>query len=243
MPEDEWAKLRRSIARLLRARGHTTAGDVLERYPFDLRAGTNYFEDEFCVLQADVSLDQYVELEEVKAKSKDVFKEVASAASELGPFTRFVVATLATDDSTPPVPPPSLTVTSDSVERALADAEQLLRTQGPPSALDRVHTALHGYLRIVLDGISVQAQKSAPITDLFRSLREHHPVLQDQGSRSEEITRLIRAASTMVDTLNTLRNQASGAHPDGDVLTDAEAMLAINCARTLLHYLDAKLNE
>ena len=41
-----------------------------------------------------------------------------------------------------PAPP---TITS-VVERALADAETLLREQGPTSAVDRVHTALHGYL-------------------------------------------------------------------------------------------------
>ena len=47
--------------------------------------------------------------------------------------------------------------------------------------------------------------------------------------------------SSVVDTLNTLRNTASLAHPNDALLDDEEAMLAINAAQTILHYLDPKL--
>jgi hypothetical protein len=36
--------------------------------------------------------------------------------------------------------------TTDTVQRALADAEALLKSRGPVSAVDRLHTALHGHL-------------------------------------------------------------------------------------------------
>ena len=42
-------------------------------------------------------------------------------------------------------------------------------------------------------------------------------------------------------SLNTLRNQASIAHPNDNILEEAEAILAINSGRTLLNYLDSKL--
>jgi hypothetical protein len=45
-----------------------------------------------------------------------------------------------------------------------------------------------------------------------------------------------------MDALNFLRNKASIAHPNADLLGDEEAMLAVNAARTTLHYLDAKLS-
>src|SRR4029077_13486015 len=45
-----------------------------------------------------------------------------------------------------PVANPSPAFTTDVVERALVDAEQLLSGSGPISAADRVHTALHDYL-------------------------------------------------------------------------------------------------
>jgi hypothetical protein len=47
--------------------------------------------------------------------------------------------------------------------------------------------------------------------------------------------------ASVVDKVNTIRNSASGAHPNEHVLRDAEAMLVVNTTRTLLHYLDVLL--
>jgi hypothetical protein len=43
-----------------------------------------------------------------------------------------------------------------------------------------------------------------------------------------------------MDALNPIRNTASVAHPNADLLKKDEAMLVVNSARTLLHYLNAK---
>jgi hypothetical protein len=45
----------------------------------------------------------------------------------------------------------------------------------------------------------------------------------------------------IVDVLNPVRNQKSMAHPNEDLLEEPEAMLVANAVRTLLHYLNAKL--
>ena len=58
-------------------------------------------------------------------------------------------------------------VSSDVVKRALADAENLLRNSGPVSAVDRVHTALHGYLRAVCDRDGIAYAADASITALL----------------------------------------------------------------------------
>jgi hypothetical protein len=49
------------------------------------------------------------------------------------------------------------------------------------------------------------------------------------------------AIANVLDSLNTLRNRASIAHPNEALLTKPEAILAINSGRTLLHYLDSKV--
>ena len=49
------------------------------------------------------------------------------------------------------VPAGAPTCTSDVVIRAINDAEALLQEGGPTSAVDRVHTALHGHLRYLCD--------------------------------------------------------------------------------------------
>jgi hypothetical protein len=65
--------------------------------------------------------------------------------------------------------------------------------------------------------------------------------LRDLGTRSEDLWRIVSSTASVVDALNVLRNNASIAHPNESLLEAAEAMLAINSARTLLHYLDAKI--
>jgi Abortive infection C-terminus len=52
---------------------------------------------------------------------------------------------------------------------------------------------------------------------------------------------VLRSFGSIVDKLNPLRNNASVAHPNSDLLPPAEAMLVVNVVRTLLQYLDAKL--
>jgi hypothetical protein len=141
-----------------------------------------------------------------------------------------------------PVEPPSLRITSQVVERALSDAEQLLQSTGPISAVDRVHTAIHGYVSFVCEKSGFQKGSDQSLTELFKFLREEHPAFRELGHHKREIIRVLRAISTILDSLNTLRNRASIAHPNERLLEEPEAMLIINSARTILHYIDKKLH-
>jgi hypothetical protein len=135
-----------------------------------------------------------------------------------------------------------LRVTSAVVERALLDAEKLMATTGATSGVDRAHTALHGYLLQVCSdaGISVGAEPN--LTQLFKALRVQHPAFKDLGARSDDVARLFGAMATIADVLNPLRNKASVAHPNQQLLEEPEALLVINSVRTLLNYLDSKIH-
>ena len=245
LPPEDWGKVRSAAQRLLRARGDKTAATVLGEYPFELRQGTNYFQDEFAVLYAQLPLNQYAAIGELHATpaGKADFRRIAETISEVGPYTRFVAAVLDTDERPIPVAPPSPKITSQAVERALADAEELIRSRGAASALDRVHTALHGYLRAVGERAGLTVATDASATDILKQLRENHPAIAALASRSEDTRRILMAMATTVDALTVLRNRASGAHPNEQVLEEPEAMLAINAARSLLHYLDEGLAQ
>jgi hypothetical protein len=65
------------------------------------------------------------------------------------------------------------------------------------------------------------------LTHLFKSLRLQHPAFQDVGPRSEDVAKLLGAMATVVDVLNPLRNKASVAHPNQDLLAEPEALLVI----------------
>jgi hypothetical protein len=139
------------------------------------------------------------------------------------------------------VAPPEPQSTREVVLEALRDAETSIRDGHPASAVDRVHTAFHGHLRALCDRHALSVPDQATVNQLFNALRAGAPGLQPQGPRASDITRVLRSAGAILDALGTLRNQATLAHPNEDLLPPAEALLAVNVARSLLSYLDAKL--
>lgn len=76
----------------------------------------------------------------------------------------------------------------------------------------------------------------------LKMLRQSHPALAATGPRAEDITRILGALATVLDSLNPIRNNASVAHPNTELLDNAEAPLVVNAARTVFAYLDAKLS-
>ncbi|MBD8634742.1 abortive infection family protein [Stenotrophomonas sp. CFBP 13725] len=133
-------------------------------------------------------------------------------------------------------------ITSDILKRALADANTLIQSAGPTHAVDRVHTALHAYLKAVCHAQGLETPPSATITNLFKLLRTEHPSLRDLGSQSETMNNILRSLSNVIDCLNPVRNHGSLAHANDALLDKDEAMLAINAARSVFQYLDCKFS-
>jgi len=119
---------------------------------------------------------------------------------------------LNTDEGPAAVESPNLQITNDVVERALQDAERLLSTSGATSGIDRVHTALHGYLRAACDKSSIAHGPDPSITEFFKLLRQHHPAFSHLGAQAVETQRVVMAFATVVDALNPVRNRGSMAH-------------------------------
>lgn len=205
--------------------------------------GTNSFADEFHVLFLSATLDQYVEL---AGHAEDPLRRrhyelIANTITEIGPYVRFVAVALDTKLTPPPVTSPCLSITCDAVERTLADVEQLLNSRGAASGVDRIHTALHGYMRTLCAKVGISVPRDAGVTALFKALRQGHPAFVQAGPRQADVDKIARALANVVDGLDPLRNHASAAHPNAQFLDEPEAMLVINGVRTLLHYLDSKL--
>jgi hypothetical protein len=241
----EWERLKNVAIRVLEWRGESDAAEKLRRYPFLLFKGTNGFADEFQVLYFRAPMDAYVELAEwaeEEAVQQD-YQVMAEVITELCSYVRFVAVDIDTAEGPQPVSPPVLVVTSDVVERALGDAEELIARQGATSGLDRVHTAFHGYLKEVASDAGLETPANASITQMFRVIRQQHPRFRSEGPRQADIDRIMRSAATIVDALNPLRNMASVAHPSDTLLESPEAMLVINCVRSLLHYVYSRIHS
>lgn len=132
--------------------------------------------------------------------------------------------------------------TRDVVVRALTDADELIRTSGATSAVDRIHTALHGHVLALCEASGLEVDRETTMNRALKLLRQSHPALAASGPRAGDVTRILGAMATVLDSLNPIRNNASVAHPNEELLGEPEAHLAINAARTVFAFLDAKLH-
>lgn len=129
---------------------------------------------------------------------------------------------------------PPIQFTYEGAHTAMTQAEKSIADGDPISAVDRSHTALHGYVKqkCIHEGITVHTTDS--LTALFKQLKQ-------KGVFDPELVRILSSLSSIVHELNELRNQKSIAHPNQTLLSEDEAHLAVNSARTVLRYLHAKL--
>ena len=132
---------------------------------------------------------------------------------------------------------------SEVVRRALADADSLLKTSGAPSVIDRLHTAMHGYLKAECKEADLALPEGATLTQAYRLLRTQHPSLKSLGEHEGEIGRILASFAAVLDALNTLRNHGSVAHPGDKLVEEAEGSLVVNATRTIFHYLSQKLTS
>jgi hypothetical protein len=94
--EEEHKKLLYNVSKILRARDFSLAAELLESIPFEIYNGSNDFNDEFCVLSAQLPLNKYEEMRKLSEadEGKQSFSVIASVISEIGPYIRFVVVDL-----------------------------------------------------------------------------------------------------------------------------------------------------
>ncbi|MGH9731804.1 MAG: abortive infection family protein [Candidatus Acidiferrales bacterium] len=138
---------------------------------------------------------------------------------------------------------PQIAVTSQVVLEALKDAEVLLNARGPTSALDRAHTALHGYLKKLCTDRGLSMPGDPSLTVIFKIIREQFPEFATVIIHDAEAKRMLGSVASALDTLNTIRNRATLAHPNELLLDAPEAMLYINLSRAVLAYIETKTRK
>jgi hypothetical protein len=76
--DDSWGAARARAIRLLRARGATTAADLLERAVTGLYDATNHFNDEFQVLILTLPMAEYLPIADDEKSWRPVFRDIAN---------------------------------------------------------------------------------------------------------------------------------------------------------------------
>jgi hypothetical protein len=236
---DLWNTVKDQAVRFLKVDGAADSADILATLPFELWEGTNSFGDEFELLYLRTGMENYVKLRHDVDTKGYTFWRIANALEAMNRPIRFIAADAVTDE-TATVTTPTLATQSAVVQRALMDFETLIRANGAVSGFDRVHTALHGYLKEICREGNFTHSADADITTLFKLVREKHPKFQGSLASTAH-HKILRGLAQVMDAMNPVRNHNSMAHPNEDLLEEPEAMLAANATKSLLHYLNMKL--
>jgi hypothetical protein len=152
-----------------------------------------------------------------------------------------VIESILNDDEGKIVQNPDLSNSNESVFHALADAETLITERGAPNAYDRMHTALHSFLREVCDNNSISYGSGDAITALLPKVNSYIKSQPDDDGRNDKVYQMLRSTNAILDSLNYLRNHHSLSHPTEELLNEADALYAINIARSIMTYVDSVL--
>lgn len=139
-------------------------------------------------------------------------------------------------------PPKEIENPASAASRAFSEAAGLVKNGQASNAIDRVHTALHGFLLETCTASNICAEGDPTASKLFKLLREQHPAFQPTGPRHEDVSRALRSMATVVDTLSPLRNKASLAHAN-PLLDEPEAIAAVNSAYTVFRYVQDSIHR
>jgi hypothetical protein len=131
-------------------------------------------------------------------------------------------------------------LSADHVLEILEDAKSLIENRKAVSAVDRVHTAFHGYLREICKNQGIVFLEQDGLVALVKKIFSEHPKLKI-AVKSTEVQNIVRSLTSIADSLNPVRNQGSRAHPNANVLEEPEAVLIINTVRTVLFYFESKI--
>jgi hypothetical protein len=152
VPQEEFAVLKRKAADLMAYRGcEPEEMTHLESTPYRMWLNRYVSGEMIHYLGATVDMKAYTdmerELDSAASLQKNTFPDICGAFETLGYRISYMVVFLEENTKIQLVATPKLPITSEIVESALRDAETLIQSNGAPNALDRVHTAFHGYLR------------------------------------------------------------------------------------------------
>ncbi len=127
---------------------------------------------------------------------------------------------------------------SGTVQKAVEDAEVFIREGRYDSAVDRVHTAFHGYLRQVLTehGVTYGVEDGLPA--LFAKLHGYYGDSIQPPDVAERLKTILRSAGGMINAVNELRNNNTIAHPNGELIQKREAQLVIRIVNAVVDYVE-----
>lgn len=132
---------------------------------------------------------------------------------------------------------------SGTVKKAVEDAELFIREGKYDSAVDRIHTAFHGYLQQLLTEHGEKFESNDSITALYTKLHAYYASAIRPTEVGDRVKTILRSAGGMINAVNELRNNNTVAHPNGQLIHAREAQLVIRLVNTIVDYIEDIEND
>lgn len=124
------------------------------------------------------------------------------------------------------------------IKQSINDAFIFIREGNYDSAVDRVHTAFHAYLEVVLKDHEVEFDKGDNLSSLYKKVYmyfENNIQPKDVASKIKDI---MRSGAGMITKINELRNNNTAVHPNDSLIQEREARLVIKLVNVLVDYIE-----
>ena len=127
---------------------------------------------------------------------------------------------------------------SITISKAIDDADLFIREGKMDSAVDRIHTALHGYLIELLAKFKDEFDKEESLPTLFKNLYTRYKSVILPESIGNRIQTVLRSGSGIINTINELRNNNTIVHPNEQLIQKREAQLVLRLTNALVDYIE-----
>ncbi len=121
---------------------------------------------------------------------------------------------------------------SNVVRVALKDAQAFVDAGKYSNAVDRVHTAFHGYMHEVLESHQIGFERSDSLPALLTKLYEFYGQTIRPTGVASRIKGTLRSSGGIVQSINEIRNNNTIAHPNSQLIDRHEAELVIRVVTT-----------
>jgi hypothetical protein len=129
---------------------------------------------------------------------------------------------------------------NETLRMAVSDATTLMAQGKYSSCIDRVHTALHGYLRVRLDELgNDEYSEDDSIMRLFNLLYREWEEVEDNNI-NKMMLKVLRSASASLEALNNIRNDYSLAHPNNCIIGEPEAIFILGIMESIVNYMETR---
>lgn len=113
----------------------------------------------------------------------------------------------------------------DFVKEVLFQADTLIENHSYSSAVDRVHTALHGYIKELCNEQNIIfGEQNVKIQNMWGKLKIEHPNFNiDIKEHQRPINQTVNAIGKFLENMNDIRNRHGFSHPNDDIIEEHEA--------------------